>query len=62
MQISEFKIHLVCRASFKTVRLGSDGNYKTQEVGEDVIEQGTVLQPQQAAELGSFSHVVLALE
>ena len=41
--------------------VGSEGVGK-QKAGNNVIEQGATSQLLQAAELGSFSHVALALE
>jgi hypothetical protein len=35
---------------------------KNQKADESVFEQGAMVQLQQAVELGSFDHVVLALE
>lgn len=41
--------------------LGHEGVRK-QKAGDNVIEQGDMLQPLQAVGLGSFGHVALALE
>jgi hypothetical protein len=49
MHISEFKVNL-------QPKLGSEGVRK-KKAGNNVIEQGDMLQPQQAAELGNFGHV-----
>jgi hypothetical protein len=40
--------------------LDSEGNHRKQKADEDVMNVGAMLQSQKAAELRSFSHVILA--
>lgn len=42
--------------------LTNEGNHWSQKAGADITEQGVLLQLQQAAELGGFGQVALALE
>ena len=42
--------------------LGSEGNHQNQKVVKMYLKKGVMFQPQQAAELGGFGHIVLALE
>ena len=60
MQILEFKDQSTEQVPGQP-SLGSEGVGK-QKAGNNVIEQKTTFQPQEAAELGSFGHVALALE
>lgn len=59
---------LRCRPAWSTEQvseqpsLGSKRNHRRRRACEDVIEQGALFQPQQAADLGSFSCMALVLE
>lgn len=46
----------------KQPSLGSKGSHRKQNAGDVVIEQEAMFQPQLAADLVDFSHVVLVLE
>lgn len=47
---------------YQSPSLGSEGNHEKQKAGENIIKQAAMFQLQQAAKLGNFCHVVLALE
>ena len=51
-----------CQLVPGNLSFGSEWKQRKQRTGEDVIEWGAISQPQKAAKLGSFGHIVLALD
>ena len=60
MQISE--VNLQSKFQGSQAYLVSEENHRKQKAGEDVIEHGMTIQPQQVANLGSVGHLVMPLE
>ena len=58
----EFKASLVYRVSSRTRSIGRKETTKNKKLVNMYLKKEAKFQPQQAAELGSFSQVVLSLE